>query len=609
MRYMQNEQISKRSTTQDTYVKETLNLHSTAVSPNTAWCSEREFKLRFYSMPIMDEGFINVTIGAFLDQLEVEYPDRLAVKYTDRDYTRTWAEFNHEVEQVAKGFMSMGLGKDDHIAIWATNIPEWLLTFFACTKIGAVLVTVNTSYKLFEAEYLLRQSDAACVVISDGFKDSDYKQIMHQLVPQLKDSEPGKINCPKLPHMRLVVHAGNDDSNTEGMLKFSDLKEQGTEYPQDKFLAVKNSLDPHEVVNMQYTSGTTGFPKGVMLSHYNVINNGKAIGDCMKFTPEDRLCITVPFFHCFGMVLAITACFTHASAMFPIEVFSPIKVLETLQNEKCTAVHGVPTMFIAELEHPQFSSFTFPALRTGIMAGSPCPIKVMQDVVDKMGMHEIVITYGQTEASPGCTMTTTTDSLEKRVSTVGKAMPDVETKIIDPNTGETLGANVPGEFCARGYNIMKGYYNMPEATAMAIDDEGWLHTGDLAMVDEEGYYKITGRLKDMIIRGGENIYPKEIEEFFYTLPQVKDVQVIGIPSAAYGEEVMACVILKAGIEITPEELREEALKSMARHKVPRYIKFVDSFPMTASGKIQKYLMREQAIEELHLEDAASIVTA
>lgn len=553
--------------------------------------------------------FIGITIGEFLDKVALEHPDRLAVKYTDRDYTRSWREFNEEIELVARGFLKMGLGKDSHIAVWATNTPEWLLTFFACCKIGAVLVTVNTSYKLFEAEYLLRQSDSDAVVISDGLKDSDYKAIINQLVPQLAQSEPGKLECPKLPHLKLVIHAGKDKSNTQGMMPFSELKKLGEEYPEQQFKALKTSLNAHEVINMQYTSGTTGFPKGVMLTHYNVLNNGKSIGDCMKFTPDDKLCIPVPFFHCFGMVLAILACLTHASAMIPLEVFSPIKVLETLQNEECTAVHGVPTMFIAELGHPEFDKFRFPRLRTGIMAGSPCPVKVMQDVVDKMGMSEVVITYGQTEASPGCTMTNTTDSLEKRVSTVGRAMPNVETKIINPDTGEELGPGQNGEFCARGYNLMRGYYNMPEATALAIDKDGWLHTGDLAMVDEDGYYKITGRLKDMIIRGGENIYPKEIEEFIYTLPQVKDVQVIGVPSVQYGEEVMACIVLHDGVECTEQDIRDACTKSMARHKVPKYIRFVDSFPMTASGKIQKYKMREEAIELLNLKDAAGIVTA
>jgi fatty-acyl-CoA synthase len=360
---------------------------------------------------------------------------------------------------------------------------------------------------------------------------------------------------------------------------------------------------------MQYTSGTTGFPKGVMLTHYNLVNNGRTIGDGMKFTHEDKLCIPVPLFHCFGSVLAVMASVTHGTTMVPIDYYQPLKVMEALQNEECTAVHGVPTMFIAMLEHPEFKSFKFPRLRTGIMAGSPCPIKVMRQVVDLMGMSDITIVFGQTESSPGCTMTRTDDSLDLRVSTVGRAFPFVECKIVDPATNNEVPVGVPGEFCARGYNIMKGYYKMPEATAQAIDSEGWLHTGDLATVDENGYYKITGRIKDMIIRGGENIYPKEIEEFLYTHPAIKDVQVIGVPSKQYGEEIMACIIPREGMEITADEVKEFVKAHMARHKTPKYISFMKEFPMTASGKIQKFKMREAAIDELGLQEEAAIETA
>ena len=547
-----------------------------------------------------NDGLIEITFGNLLNLLEEKYPDRLCVKYRGRDYTRTFAEFNREVERAAKGFLSLGIGKGDHIAIWATNVPEWLVTFFAAAKIGAVLVTVNTSYKIFEAEYLLRQSDSKAVVIIDGFKDSDYIEIINKLVPNLANHDSSnEINSPMLPRLKRVIYAGKKET-PRGMVEFGELYKLGDAFDDDIFAEVAASLGVHDVVNMQYTSGTTGFPKGVMLSHYNIINNGKNIGDCMKFTPEDKLCICVPFFHCFGMVLSITACVTHASAMIPVDYYTPIEVMDALQNEECTAFNGVPTMFINILEHQNFSKYDFGRLRTGIMAGSVCPEKVMRDAAEYMNMTQITSVYGQTESSPGCTQHTVDDPFDIRVSTVGRVLPHVEAKITDPATGKTLGPGEPGEFCARGYNVMKGYYKMEEATKQAIDGDGWLHTGDIAVVDEDGYYKITGRLKDMIIRGGENIYPKEIEEFIYTIPEVKDVQVIGVPSERYGEEIMACVILKDGAAISEEGLQETVRGSLARHKVPKYVKFVEGFPMTASGKIQKYKLREAAIEELGL---------
>ncbi len=550
---------------------------------------------------------MHITVGGLLEQIAQQYPDRLAVKYTDRPYTRSWKELDEEACLYARGLMALGIGKGDHVAIWATNLPEWLIVLFATAKIGAILVTVNTNYKVFELEYLLRQSDSKALVMMGGFKDANYLDIVNQLCPTLKDSKPGNYHNPMLPHLRSVIFVG--DECPAGMVHWKSLPQLAEDITPAQMQLVYNSLDPHEVINMQYTSGTTGFPKGVMLTHYNIVNNGLCIGDCMKFTHEDKLCIPVPFFHCFGLVLAIMACITHATAMVPVEAFSPVPVLSALQNEECTAVHGVPTMFIAMLEHPRFGEFTFPRLRTGIMAGSPCPVKVMEQVVERMGMKEITIAYGQTEASPVCTQTTTEDSIELRVSTVGRVLPHIEAKIVDPETGETLGPGQQGEFCARGYNVMKGYYKMPEATAQAIDSEGWLHTGDLAKVDEKGYYNITGRIKDMIIRGGENIYPKELEEFLYTHPAVQDVQVIGVPSKQYGEEVMACVILKKGEEATEQQLKDFVRANMARHKVPSYVGFMENFPMTASGKIQKFKLREWAVEHLRLQDAAAIPTA
>lgn len=550
--------------------------------------------------------FIENTLGGVLDDLSKHNPNGWAVRYTDRNYFRTWKELNDEADLIARGMMSLGVKKGDHVAIWATNTPEWILTLFAAAKIGAVLVTVNTNFKIFELEYLLRQSDTKLLVMIGGFKNNDYVATVNELLPELKTTS-GEIESEHLPFLKRVVFAGKE--TPEGMLNFEDLKILGGDFPVEIYEENKKTLNTHDVVNMQYTSGTTGFPKGVMLTHYNILNNGKTIGDGMKFTKNDKLCITVPFFHCFGLVLAMMACITHGTTMVPVERYSPVPVMNAISVEKCTAVHGVPTMFIAMLEHAQFNNFDFSNLRTGIMAGSPCPIEVMKKVIDKMNMREIVIVFGQTEASPGCTMTTTSDSIDKRVNTVGRAFPGVECKIIDPESGEELPTNTPGEFCARGYNIMKGYYKMPEATAQAIDKDGWLHTGDLCTVDEDGYYKVVGRIKDMIIRGGENIYPKEIEECLYTCDKVSDVQVIGVPSEAYGEEVMACVILKEGEEMTEEEVKEFVGARMAKHKVPRYVRFVDSFPTNAAGKIQKFKMREEAIEILKLQTAASIETA
>lgn len=555
----------------------------------------------------MMEKLMEITVGDMLEKVVAQYPNDEAIKYITRDYRRTWKEFDDEVNSIAKGFMEIGVEKGDHVAIWATNVPEWLLTLFACAKIGAILVTVNTNYKVFELEYLLKQSDAKVLVMIKGTKYGDYVGIINELCPTLKEQMPNALDIPNLPFLKSVIVAGTEAP--AGMTAFEDLFEKAKAISDEAFTERKAKNHFHDVINMQYTSGTTGFPKGVMLTHYNIVNNGKSIGDCMKFSHADKLCIPVPFFHCFGLVLAIMACLTHSTAMVPLESYRPIDFLRALDEEECTAIHGVPTMYIAALEHPDFKKFKFPKLRTGIMAGSPCPIKVMQQVINDMGMKEITISFGQTEASPVCTMTTTDDSIERRVATVGKAMPHIECKIVDPETGETLGPNQQGEFCARGYNIMKGYYKMEEATAQAIDKDGWLHSGDLCMVDEDGYYHVTGRIKDMIIRGGENIYPKELEEFIYTIDEVRDVQVIGVPSEQYGEEVMACVILKEGAMITEEELKDKVRQNMARHKVPSYIEFVDSFPMNAAGKIQKFKMREWAVERLNLQRASSIETA
>ena len=552
------------------------------------------------------EHLIDLTFPEVLDRVADQFPEQNAFDYSMLDYTRTYPQFRDDVDTFARSLIAMGVGKGDHVAIWATNVPQWYITFWATTRIGAVLVTVNTAYKVHEAEYLLRQSDTHTLVMIDGYKDSNYVEIMNTICPELKECEPGHLNSKRLPRLKNVISV---DSAQPGCFTWEEAVALAETVPLGEVYRRMRAIDKNDVCNIQYTSGTTGFPKGVMLTHYNVVNNGKAIGDCMDLSTADRLMIQVPMFHCFGMVLAMTAAMTHGTSMSPIPYFSPRVSLDCINKKKITAFHGVPTMFIAMLGHADFAKTDFSYMRTGIMAGSPCPIKVMQEVVEKMHMKDICITYGQTEASPGCTMSKTTDSLETRVNTVGGAMFGVECRIVDPETNEELPDNVDGEFVARGYNIMKGYYNMEEATAAVIDSEGWLHTGDLARRLPDGNYKITGRIKDMIIRGGENIYPKEIEEFYYTHPAVKDVQVIGVPDKQYGEEIMACIILKEGAQVTEEELRQYALERMAKHKCPRYIEFVSEFPMNAAGKILKYKMREQAVEKLNLGDASKIETA
>ncbi|HAN22062.1 MAG: AMP-dependent synthetase [Clostridiales bacterium GWF2_36_10] len=550
---------------------------------------------------------IDLTFPQVLDRVCEAFPNQYAFRYTTHNYTRTYPQFKDDVDKFARALISLGVKRGDHVSVWATNVPQWFITFWAVTKIGAVLVTVNTAYKIYEAEYLLRQSDTHTLVMIDGYKDSDYVGIIKELCPELENSEPGKpLYIKRLPFLRNIITI---DSKQNGCLTWEEAVAYAENTPIEEVQRRAAAISKFDVCNMQYTSGTTGFPKGVMLTHYNVVNNGKTIGDGMDLSTADRMMIQVPMFHCFGMVLAMTASITHGTTMSPIAYFQPKISLECINKEKITAFHGVPTMFIALLEHEDFKKTDFSHLRTGIMAGSPCPVKVMQDVFEKMNMSEITIVYGQTEASPGCTMSMTTDSIDVRVNTVGRAMYGVECKIVDPETGKDLPDNVDGEFVARGYNIMKGYYKMPQATANAIDADGWLHTGDLARRDANGNYKITGRIKDMIIRGGENIYPKEIEDFIYTHPKVKDVQVIGVPDKQYGEEIMACVIVKDGQELTADELKDYIRSHMAKHKTPRYIDFVTEFPMNAAGKILKYKMRENAVEKLGLQAESKIVTA
>jgi fatty-acyl-CoA synthase len=550
---------------------------------------------------------IDLTFPQVLDRIVEEFPDQYAFRYTTLDYMRTYSEFREDVHTFARSLIAMGVKPGDHVAVWATNVPEWYITFWAATMIGAVLVTVNTAYKIHEAEYLLRQSDTHTLIMIDGYKDSDYVSIIKEICPELETAPAGKpLHMKRLPFLRNIITV---ESRQPGCMTWEDAVSMADNVSLDAVYRRAYSINKHDVCNMQYTSGTTGFPKGVMLTHYNVVNNGKCIGDCMDLSTADHMMIHVPMFHCFGMVLAMTAAMTHGATLSPLPYFSPKKSLECINKEKITCFHGVPTMFIAMLEHEDFPKTDFSHMRTGIMAGSPCPVKVMQNVVDKMNMTQITIVFGQTESSPGCTQSRADDSLELRVNTVGRPLPGIECKIVDPETGKDLPDGTDGEFVARGYNIMKGYYKMPEATAAAIDENGWLHTGDLARRDSGGYFKITGRIKDMIIRGGENIYPKEIEDFIYTHPKVKDVQVIGVPDKQYGEEIMACVILKEGEEMTPDELKDYIRTHMAKHKTPKFVNFITEFPMNAAGKILKYKMREDAVELLGLQSESCTVTA
>lgn len=538
---------------------------------------------------------LDVTIGKLLEEKAKLHPNHEAVVYSDRGLRMTYEQFDNHCRDLAKALMSLNIKKGDHISVWSSNTPEWLTAQFATGKMGAVLVTVNTNYRTSELEYLLKQSDSTTIILMDQFKDSSYIEMLYEIAPELKDSKPGDLNSSRLPLLKNVIVLG--DKKYPGTFTWNDLMAKSNEVSDQELDERIQSTNPHDVINMQYTSGTTGFPKGVMLTHSNIVNNGFNIANCMELTKDDRLCIPVPFFHCFGCVLGTMACVTVGATMVPVQEFSPKRVLQTVQDEKCTGLHGVPTMFIAELNEPDFDHYDLSTLRTGIMAGSNCPIEVMKAVIERMGIREITIAYGQTESSPVITQTRTDDPIELRVESVGKALPNVEVKIVEPGTSNEVPRGVQGELCTRGYHVMKGYYKNDEATREAIDEEGWLHTGDLAIMDENGYCKVTGRLKDMIIRGGENIYPREIEEFLYTHPSVLDVQVVGVPDRVYGEEVMAWIILKEGETVSADEIRAFCTGKISKHKIPRFIDFVNSYPMTASGKIQKFRLRELAIEK------------
>lgn len=539
---------------------------------------------------------IEKTLGSYIEKWAYETPDHDFMVFADRGLRFSYSEFNKRVDKLAKGLLYIGVGKGDHLGIWATNVPDWLTYTFAAAKIGAVVVTVNTSYKTHELEYLMQNSDCQTLCLIDGWRDSDYIGMLNELVPELKTSERGFLKSEKFPHLKNVIYIGPEKHR--GMYNTNELILLGEHIDDTELEDAKLQVDPYDVVNMQYTSGTTGFPKGVMLTHVNILNNGFSIGERQFFTAADRLCLPPPLFHCFGIVLGMMAVLTHGSTVVMIESFDPLLVLASIEKEKCTALYGVPTMFIAELNHPMFNMFDLSSLRTGIMAGSLCPIETMRAVIDKMYMKDITIVYGLTESSPGMTQSFANDPIEMKVATVGREFPMVEVMVADPETGDELPVGQQGEMCCRGYNVMKGYYKNPEATAKIIDKNGWLHSGDLGVKDEDGNYRITGRIKDMIIRGGENIYPREIEEFLYQMPEIKDVQVAGVPSPKYGEAVGAFILLHEGKSLSEEDIQDFCRGKIARFKIPKYIFFLKEFPMTASGKIQKYKLRDMSLELL-----------
>ena len=539
-------------------------------------------------------NYIEQTLGEVLREKTQAHPDQDFLVYADRNLRFTYAEFDKRVDELACGFLAMGLKKGDHVGIWATNVPDWNTVLFACARLGIVLVTVNTSYKTHELEYVLKQSDMVCLCTIDGWRDSDYLGMVNELVPELKTSERGHLKSEQFPFLKYVVYIGQQKHR--GMYSISELLLLGQHTNKEELRKIEASLTTNDVVNMQYTSGTTGFPKGVMLTHRNILNNGLGIGDNQRFTEKDIVCLPVPLFHCFGLTLGMMAIITHGATAAIVEWFDPLLVLATIQKEKCTAVYGVPTMFIAELNHPMIKMFDLSSLRTGIMAGSPCPIETMRQAIDVMNMSEVTIVYGLTESSPGMTQSRFDDSIEIKCGTVGQALPGVEVTIRNPETGEECPNGVHGEFCCRGYNSMKGYYKMPEATAQCIDEKGWLHSGDLGVKDDAGYFKVTGRIKDMIIRGGENVSPKEIEDFLYTMPGIKDVQVAGITSKKFGEEVGAFIIKQPDASIGEEDVRDYCRGKISRFKIPKFVFFVDSYPMTASGKVQKYQLREKGVK-------------
>jgi len=535
----------------------------------------------------------DLTIGAAFNATAAAFPDQDAVVYADRNYRLTWRQFKADVDAMAKGLMGLGVAKGEKVAIWATNVPHWVTLQFATAQIGAVLLTINTNCKSTEIDYLLRQSETENIFIIDGVRDTDFVATLYELVPELRAQPRGELRSQRYPHLRRVFFLGPEKHR--GMFAVPEVVAMACTVTDAEYRARQDQLDCRDVVNMQYTSGTTGFPKGVQLTHHNILNNGYWIGANQNLSGADRVCIPVPLFHCFGCVLGVMACFNHGATMVILEKFDPVNVMMSVERERCTALYGVPTMFIAILEHPLFPRFDFGTLRTGIMAGSPCPAKTMSECVERMHMTEVTICYGLTESSPVMTQTRYDEpDLDRKCTTVGRALPGVEVAVIAPETGQIVAVDQPGELCCRGYLNMNGYYNLPDETAACIDANGWLHSGDIGVMDAAGYYRVTGRLKDMIIRGGENIYPKEVEEYLHTMAGVSDVQVVGVASRTHGEEVAAFVIPQAGAALTGPDVRDFCRGRISWHKIPRYVTFVTSFPLTASGKIQKYKLREDA---------------
>lgn len=533
-----------------------------------------------------------LTLGEYFDAKVTERGSAPFIVFADRGLCWSYAEFGQRVDRLAKGLAAIGLRRGDHLGIWARNVPDWLTVLFATAKLGVVLVTINTAYKSHELAHVLRQSDMKALAMIEGFRDVDYLGVIRELVPESLQQPRGQLRCQAFPRLERLIYLGPE--KLRGMFTVPELLTLGDQMSDAEYRSLCAGQTNEDVINMQYTSGTTGFPKGVMLTSRNILNNGWAIGDRQRLSGVDRVCLPVPLFHCFGLVLGIMAILTHGSCAVVIEQFDPLMVLAAVQRERCTALYGVPTMFIAELSHPMFELFDLTSLRTGIMAGSPCPVETMRQVMTRMHCDQITIAYGLTESSPVITQTSTEDSIVRRTETVGTALPEVEARIVDPETHRPLPLDTPGEICCRGYLVMKGYYKQPEETALAIDGDGWLHSGDLGTVDAAGYFRVTGRIKDMIIRGGENIYPREIEEFLYTVPGVEDAQVIGVADAKYGEVVGVFIRRKPGSELTEGDVREACRAKLARYKCPKHVFFIDSYPTTASGKIQKYKLRELA---------------
>ena len=533
---------------------------------------------------------IELTLSQLLREKTKENPSQEFMVYSDRGLRFTYQEFDKRVDDMAAGLYAIGVRKGDNIGIWATNVPDWLTYMFACARLGAVAVTVNTSYKLHELEYLVKQADLTTLCLTDGVKDSNYVQMIKELVPELDEYERGCLKSKRFPCLKNVVFMGPE--KFRGLYSTPELLLLGQHVDFEIIKKIESEVTPYDVVNMQYTSGTTGFPKGVMLTSHNIINNGFSIGESMRYTSKERVCLPVPLFHCFGIVLGVMAILSHGATHVLLESFDPLVALASIHKEKCTAIYGVPTMYIAELNHPMFNMFDMSSLRTGIMAGAGCPVELMKTVMDKMNMKEITSVYGLTETSPGMTQSRWDQSAEVRATTVGYELPDIEVKVLNPETNEECAIGEQGEMCCRGYNIMKGYYKMPEATAEIIDENGFLHSGDLGVKDPDGNYRITGRIKDMIIRGGENIYPREIEEFLIDIPQIKDIQVAAVKSNRYGEITGAFIILHEGQTLTEEDVIEYCRGKLSKYKWPQFFMFLDEFPMTGSGKIQKFKLTE-----------------